>query len=495
MRNFIKKIFKKSSGNMSSASLLEFFRLGGRANWWGHNYWNFAREAYAKNIIAYLCIKEISKAVADIPIGIMVNGDIVEKHPIMKLLMRPNPIQSWKTFMRDAVTHRLISGNCYMWANQATTKRIMELTLLRPDRVNIMYTAYYEPYEFMYTYYGRVWHFPIEPITQHSEVLHIKEPNPLNDLYGMSPIAAASMSVDQHNESSEWNKKLLENSARPPGILTLKDKSDNAATMTEEQLQKLRELLDDRITGSKNAGKIPVLNFDMVWQSLGMSPTDMDWLKGRDSGAREICYAFGYPPHLLGLPDASTYNNMSEAKLALYEETVIPLLQNMLSELSHFINYHMYNPDGKKSDKEIEIIPDIDSLSALTLRRETARATARADLLAGILTINEARQEIGYKPVDGGDEILVPTGRLPLNFDQTSNSSQVNNNGRNQDQEQGEESEDEEKEPKPDKVDPDDSSNDDSKSLSREEYRKWLMKNVPFKDVDKLLKIAYENHR
>lgn len=409
---------------MSSATLLEFFRLDGRAKWFGHTYWNFATEAYAKNIIAYHCIKRISEAVADIPIQVMVNNKIVEKHPILDLLKRPNPKEGWKTFMRNAITHRLISGNCYIHGNVVYTGRMMELNLLRPDRVNILYTAYYEPYEYLYTYYGRIFHYPIDPVTQHSEVLHIKEPNPLNDLYGMSPIAAASMSIDQHNESSEWNKKLLENSARPPGILTIKDKTETAPAMDKEQLALLREELNDKIVGSKNAGKIPILNFDMQWQNLGMSPTDMDWLNGKDTSARDICYAFGYPPHLLGLPDSSTYNNMSEAKLALYEETVIPLLQNYLEELSYFINYHQFNSDSKgKNAKEIQIVADLDDVSALSSRRETARTTARADLMAGIVTINEARHEAGFEPVPGGDEIMVPVGRLPLNFDASADMS------------------------------------------------------------------------
>lgn len=413
------KIFKwlnRKSGGMSDATLAQFFKLGGRANWFGHTYWNFATEAYAKNVIAYHCIKRISESCADIPIQIKVNGEIVDNHPVLKLLRRPNPLEGYKTFMRNAITHRLISGNCYIHGNVVYTGKVMDLTLMRPDRVTIMVTSYNEPYEYLYNYYGKIYHYSIEPITQHSEVLHIKEPNPLNDLYGMSPIAAASMSVDQHNESSEWNKKLLENSARPPGILTMKDKSDSAPQMSKEQLGEVRELLDERITGSKNAGKIPVLNFDMVWQSLGMSPTDMDWLKGKDTSARDICYAFGYPPHLLGLPDNSTYNNMSEAKLALYEETVIPLLQNYLEEISYFINYHSGIED--LSDKKtIEIVPDLDRVSALIPRRESSRSTARSDLMAGILTINESRAEIGYAPVEGGDEIMVPTGRLPLNFD------------------------------------------------------------------------------
>src|SRR5690348_11024099 len=108
---------KSAPSPMSSNTLLEFFNLGGRAKWFGHTYWNFATEAYGKNIIAYHCIKRISEACADIPIKLMVKGKVVETHPILDLLKRPNPIQGWKTFMREAVTHRLISGNSYIWGN------------------------------------------------------------------------------------------------------------------------------------------------------------------------------------------------------------------------------------------------------------------------------------------------------------------------------------------------------------------------------------------
>jgi HK97 family phage portal protein len=421
MFNWLKR---KSVSTMSSASLLEFFRLGGSARWFGHSYWNFATEGYAKNIIAYYCITQVSKACADIPIKVSVNGNIVENHEILKLLKRPNPIQGWKTFLRESITHRLISGNSYMHGNVVYSGKIMELTNMRPDRVTIMTSAYCEPYEYQYNYYGQLFVYPIEPITLHSEVLHIKEPNPLSDLYGMSPISAAAMSVDQHNESGEWNKKLLENSARPPGILTVRDKTETALSMDKEQLALLREEMQDKIAGSRNAGKIPILNFDMQWQSLGMSPTDMDWINGKDTSARDICYAFGVPPHMLGLPDNATYNNMGEAKLAFYEETVIPLLQNYLEELSYFINYHQIESGEarKRSFQEIEIVADLTKVSALTIRRETARATARADLAAGLVTLNEARAESNFPPVDGGDEIMVPVGRLPLGFDAATGS-------------------------------------------------------------------------
>ncbi len=383
--------------------------------WTKRGYMNYAREAYEKNVIAFHCISSISESAADIPYIVKINGKEQEAGKINQLLKRPHPTMSYKEFMHLAIMYRLISGNCYMLGNRVYTGRIMDLQLLRPDRVRIDVTTYNEPVAYVYELNGKEKRYQIEAGTYSSDVLHIKSPNPTCDLYGLSPLSSAIMAVDQHNESGAWNKKLLENSARPPGVLTLKDKNDGAASLTDKQKADLRDEINEKFAGYRNAGKIPILTFDMEWRSMGMSPTDMDWLNGKNSTARDICLAFRYPPHLLGLPEGATFNNMGEAKLALYEEAVIPMLQSMLENLSTYLTMNM--------NQEIEIVPDLDQIPALTPRREILRRNAREDVTAGLITINEARLEIGYDEVEGGDDILVPAGKLPLNFD-TSNLTQ-----------------------------------------------------------------------
>lgn len=393
---------------MTSAQLFKIMGLDA-ANWMNQSYKSYAEEGYIKNIVAYHCITRIAQSVADIPYYVQVNGKEVQKHPALQLLKRPNIKQSYKTWMQQVVMYRLISGNSYLLANTVSTGRIMEFTNLRPDRVCIRTNSQNEPIAYDYTINGSLYSYLIDPITYDSEVLHIKEPHPLCDLYGLSPIQAAAMTIDQHNESGEWNKKLLENSARPPGILAMKDKGDNAPPLKADQLQQISEMLNDKFAGFRNAGKVPVINFDMEWRSMGMSPTDMDWINGKNTSARDICLAFGYPSLLLGMPEGATFSNVAEAKLALYEETVIPLLQSILSEIAYYLSLH--------DKQEIEIVPNLDGVTALQPRRQIARQNARDDMLAGLISPNEARLEIGYDPVQGGDDLLVPAGKLPLNFD------------------------------------------------------------------------------
>lgn len=417
MFKWLKKIRAPELKSSATESVLRQVILGGGATWTPTNYMALATEGYCKNVIAYKCINSIANSVADIPIIISINGTEIEDlddttDKIARRIYRPNDKQTYKTFMQSAVSHRLISGSTYIhMVKGAITGDIMQLELLRPDRVTILVDGKFIPYAYQYIINGAMYTYPIDQLTNLSDVLQIKTFNPINDLYGLSPMSAAAMSIDQHNESSAWNKSLLENYSRQSGILTLKDRNDNAPALSREQLKDLSDLVHDKMSGPNNAGKVPIINYDMQFQPLSLSPVDMDWLNGKTSAARDICLAFGYPAMLLGFPEGSTYNNVAEAKLALYEETVIPLAQMILCEMSNWLSL--------MTKKNIEIELDLDKVSALTPRRQVARENARLDVAGGIITINEARKEMDYEPLPGGDEILVPAGKLPLDFDIT----------------------------------------------------------------------------
>jgi HK97 family phage portal protein len=388
------------------------------------NYLSLAENGYRANIVANHCINQIAKACADIPLIISVNGQDIEEDddndqpPVIDLLSKPNYKQSYCAFMFEAIAYRLISGNTYFHLVKGDiTNTPFEIELFRPDRVYIEATSENIPYQYLYSIAGKQYVYPIDQETGVSECLHIKTFNPNNDLYGMSPITAARLAIGQHNDSSVWNSSLLQNSAKPSGYLTIADKNDNAPPMTPEQVNDVRKQTSMLYSGPRNAGKIPVFNYDLKWQSMSFSPVDMDWLNGRNATAREICLAFGFPSFLLPVPDAtSTYNNVESAKLALYEETVIPTLNAILEPLGQWL--------GQQTGIDLELEPDLDQVTALLPRREIARQNARADFVAGILTLNEARAEIDYEPVDGGDQVMVPAGKLPLNFDVTGLDAQ-----------------------------------------------------------------------
>src|SRR3546814_17350408 len=57
-----------------------------------------------------------------------------------------------------------------------------------------------------------------------------------------------------------------------------------------------------------------LLDGGLKWQSMALSPADMDFAELKQAAARDIALAFGVPPMLLGLPGDNTSSNYREAR-------------------------------------------------------------------------------------------------------------------------------------------------------------------------------------
>ena len=71
---------------------------------------------------------------------------------------------------------------------------------------------------------------------------------------------------------------------------------------------------------------------------MSLSPRDMDFINAKYASARDVAFAFGLPPQMLGIPGDNTYSNLAEARLALWEQTILPMLDQLCDavfELAH----------------------------------------------------------------------------------------------------------------------------------------------------------------
>jgi HK97 family phage portal protein len=131
-----------------------------------------------------------------------------------------------------------------------------------------------------------------------------------------------------HNAASAWNLALLENAARPSGALVYDP--GEASSLTTEQFDRLKAELEQAFSGAANAGRPMLLEGGLKWQSLSLSPADMDFAELKAAAARDIALALGVPPMLLGLPGDNTYANYKQANRALWRLTLLPLTGKIL---------------------------------------------------------------------------------------------------------------------------------------------------------------------
>ena len=372
------------------------------------NYESYAEEGYRQNAIVYRCVNEIANGAASIPFKAF-QGDIeLDDHPILGLLRRPNPMQEGVEFFQALYSFLLLSGNAYPIRNDINGQP-RELFLLRPDRIRIQPSKTLIPKSYEYMVQGTVVRtYDPDPITGESDLKHIKLWNPLDDYYGLSPIMAGAVDIDNHNAVNKHNLNLLNNGARPSGAIIFKPKDDRGVAMqlTDGQRQSLNEDLQLRYSSPQNSGRPMLLEGDFDWREMGLSPKDMDYLQSKHVAAKDIALCFGVPSQLIGIPDAQTYSNVQEARLALYEETIIPLAKRIESDMNEWIS--------PSFGEDINIKYDFEAIPAMTERRKMIYENVTQAVREGIISRNEARERLGLEPISGGDDVFIAANLFPL---------------------------------------------------------------------------------
>lgn len=371
------------------------------AVWSAINYEGFAKEGYQANVYVYACVRQIARAMGGIPWIVYQkkkNGDLeeVEDHPLMALFRRPNPQQGWSSFVESWISNVNLFGNAYIEAVGPKKGVPRELYSLRPDRMKV------KPGDKMGIVGGYVYSVGENKVRyEPGQILHLKTYNPLDDWYGMAPLLAGARSVDQNNEGRAWNVALLQNKATPPGALSTEQ------NLSDIQFERMREQFQEQYAGARNAGKALLLEGGISWQSMGLSPTDMDWLQGMKMSSREICTTFGTPPELIGDHENATYSNYQEARKAFYQETVLPFMDWARDEFNNWLS--------PRYGEGVYVDYDTEDVEALAEDRDAVWTRARESVKAGILTPNEARQMLGYEDLEGGDMLFMPGTMVPSN--------------------------------------------------------------------------------
>jgi HK97 family phage portal protein len=384
--------------------------LVGMAIWPKRDYELLAREGYQQNAVVNACISLIARSVADIP-WVMYQGrgkkrKEIEEHPFFDLLDRPNPMQDGKALLVALISHKLITGNGWLERTNETKFEKMELYTHRPDRMRIVAGKVGFPEAYEYHCGGDRRRWEVEPDRPRAPlpILHLKTFNPLDDWYGQSPLDACAWAIDLYNGGSSFNKAILDNSGAPSGALVFEGSADGGTILASETYEQSLRMLRGEETGYGGGGNRMLLDGGKWnWEPFGLDPEKLQFIEGMNRAAREIAFALGVPPELVGIPGDKTYSNYAEARQSLYQETVIPLAWEIARALTHWFKDSL--------GEGVYLEPNIDKIDALQPMRK--EMWERIDKTTS-LTLNEKREAMGYEPTDGGDEMMTGAGQIPL---------------------------------------------------------------------------------
>lgn len=347
----------------------------------------------------YACVRILSEAVASLPLNLYRytdNGkERVYDHPLYHVLHdEPNEEMTSFVFRETLMSHLLIWGNAYAQIIRDGRGQVLALYPLLPDKMQVDRA---ENGELYYIYSRNSEENPNfkdtgDIILRKEEVLHIPGLG-FDGLIGYSPIAMAKNAVGMTIACEEYGASFFANGATPGGVLehpgVLKDPA------------KVRDSWHSVYGGSKNAGKVAVLEEGMKYQQIGIPPEEAQFLETRKFQINEIARMYRIPPHMVGDLEKSSFSNIEQQSLEFVKYTLDPWVcrweQAMMKDL--------LLPQEKK-DYFIKL--NVDGLLRGDYQsRMNGYSVARQN---GWMSANDIRELEDMNPIppeDGGDLYLV----------------------------------------------------------------------------------------
>ena len=357
-------------------------RFEGRPVYPVDDYLDNSKGGFGHNTLVYAAITELTSSLAEAPIQALgPDGSPLPMHPTIELLKRPNPIMSEYDFWEMTLIHMYLSGNAFWYKVRNGRGKIIELWPLRPDRVRVIpdSTKYIKAYS--YEIDGKTHVIPPE------DILHHKFPNPTNEFLGMSPLRPALTRISTDNDMTDMTKVILQNGGVPLGIL----KSENV--INEHVARRIKSQWKQAYGGA-NRGELAILEGDMEYQPISFNMDELAMVDVNAINETRILMAFGVPPILIGAKsglEQATYANYREARQSFWEETISTLQRRLTSKIESDMELTMGN---------ITFGFDSTNVPALADKRQQKFDNAVLGLQAGLLTLNEARFEIGLDEMD-----------------------------------------------------------------------------------------------
>ncbi|QLV31334.1 phage portal protein [Citrobacter freundii] len=350
----------------------------------------------------WACVRLLSESISTLPLKIYIrqpdgSRKAATDHPAYSILCRrPNSEMTPSRFMLMVVASICLRGNAFI-EKKFIANRLVSLVPLLPQNM-VVKRLTTGALEYKYTENGNERVIPVK------NIMHIRGFG-LDGVCGMMPMKTGRDVIGSAMAVEESAAKIFEQGLQSSGFLS----SDKA--LDDTQREKLRGYMA-AFTGSKNAGKIMVLEGGLTYQGVTMNPEDAQMLESRAFSIEEICRWFRVPPFMVGhtTKQSSWASSLEGMNLQFLTHTLRPLLVNIEQEIGRCL---------LDSDDEVFAEFSVEGL----LRADSAGRAAyyTSALQNGWMSRNDVRRLENMPPIEGGDIYTVQLNLTQLKNLESSN--------------------------------------------------------------------------
>ena len=317
----------------------------------------------------------ISHSVASLPIRVCkhdgVRRELITDGSIYDLIQHPHPLYSGSTMLMQLAMYDLLAfGNSIIVIKDLDGRLVLEHTPW------IYCQAPYREYNAGYRVTfpgGKTVDYP------QSQIIHAKIGCSDGGFIGRSPLARNSQTVALSKMIEKATASLWQNGCYPS--LAMK----TTKFLNPMQREEARKAIISQL-GGNNKGKPIFLDADFNLQPYSVNSKDLQQLETRlYNGVQAICMAYKVSPILAGDLRWGSYQNYLQARVA-WAQDGMKLYQRLWSELF----------TDKLTPRGSDIRIELDNSHLLQSRAEKVKELI--DLSnAGIISVDDAKRELGYK--------------------------------------------------------------------------------------------------
>lgn len=341
---------------------------------------------YQKSLYVYAIVRKIATRVSTIDFHLYeiknTKGEIEEvySHELLDLMHKVNPFQTQGEFLKIALINKKLTGEAVWLKIRDNRGTVVELWNLRPDLINVIA----DPENFIKRYELHKQDGGVE-IFDPEDIIHFKEPNPLDSFRGQSPLRATTKRIQTEESATNFQKNFFKNNGRPDAIIY------SSEDISTEQKNQIQSTWEQRHTGDARNSRIGVLEGGLKYQQVSLSTREMDYIESMKFTRDDILIAYGVPKSVITTENIN-YATAEAGMRMFLTEVVVPEMRELTETLNEMLVVSDFNeslffdfPDPTPDDRQ-------------QMREDHREGYAKW------LTVNEIRDELNKEPVQGGDE-------------------------------------------------------------------------------------------
>lgn len=345
------------------------------------------------------CVKLITESIGSLPINVYKVADNGTRtpfpdHPLAKLFRgKVNRWQTRQEYIESIVYQFVMQGNDYSVIQRQGGKKDGDIISLVPLMTPQMAVDLQDSGDILYRYTeDRGLRVYSDKTVWHNKLFG-------NGIVGLSPIGYARNSIAVGQAAELSVTKIYKNGGKPSGLLMI-DK-----TLTADQRAKIKQNFADLAEG--NEERLFVLEADMKYEQVSLSPQDIELLQSRRFQIEDICRFFGVPSILVNDNQQTTAwgTGIGQIIQGFYKFGLRPYASRYAASMKA-------NLLSTAQRDTVDIEFDFEDLLQADMSERIK--SGKEATTGGLLTANEWRAQEGLPPKPGGDNLFMQQQMTPV---------------------------------------------------------------------------------